>query len=386
MATTEDWYDALLNAVGLDGNRAILRITTTYQAAGGDGSKVFPPTFPAPGGRTGESIYLLEDRVVDGKPRNAVVLDQVPSQANRAEEALLRAYREGRVQVPLLQIDHSGAAPLVLTSLEFPHRYADAYLRDSLLDGEAFDRTSLGKELLSASLADATALYSRDPGSLIYGAWNSHRKGRQQKFPRVYSSEIVGWGPATGARHAGRMDPANLSGARKGPADSWEFTISAKKAKDEKLSEIGHGNVAPNAQHGGVTITSAQRFATLSLAGLDRIRFGSQPRSAAVAARAALAAYALVADRLAFGGPSLWLRSGCELVVADERIDWVLRGGATESLTLTTSDAVDLYGLAVAEAEKQGLPFALEPVALTPSKALAQAIDYALTKADGDEA
>jgi CRISPR-associated protein Csb1 len=42
------------------------------------------------------------------------------------------------------------------------------------------------------------------------------------------------------------MDPLNLQGARKGEADGWEFTAVAKKARDERLSEIGHGNVAPN--------------------------------------------------------------------------------------------------------------------------------------------
>jgi CRISPR-associated protein Csb1 len=278
-------------------------------------------------------------------------------------------------------IDHSGAEAVVLTSLEFPHRYADAYLRDSLLNGVVFDRSDLGKSLLASSLADASALYAHDPGSLVYGAWNSHRKGRQQKFPRVYSSEVVGWDPTEGARNAGRIDPLNLRGARKGDADSWEFAPAAKKVKDERLSEIGHGHVAPNSQHGGVTISSARRFATLSLAGLDRIGFGSAAHEAAVAARAVLASYALLADRLAFGGPALWLRSGCELVMVSERLEWVHRGGETEEFELNAAQAVELYQLAVAHAEKQGLPLSTETITLTPSKALAQAIDFSLTKA-----
>jgi hypothetical protein len=58
-------------------------------------------------------------------------------------------------------IDHSGAEAVVLTSLEFPHRYADAYLRDSLLNGVVFDRSDLGKSLLASSLADASALYAQ---------------------------------------------------------------------------------------------------------------------------------------------------------------------------------------------------------------------------------
>lgn len=374
----DDLYQALSSAVALDGTRAVLRMHATYQPAGGAGSKVFPPSFPA---QPGQRPYLIEPRFVDGAQRDCVVLDQVPSQANRAEEALLRAHREGRIQVPLMCIEHAGAVPVVVTSLECPHRYADAYLRDSLLDGVAFDRTDLGKSLLVSSLADASAIYAHDPGSLVYGAWNSHRKGRQQKFPRVYSSELVGWDPTLGTRNAGRMDPLNLQGARKGEADSWEFTPAAKKVKDERLSEIGHGNIAPNPQHGGVTISSAERFATLSLAGLDRIGFGSAAREAAVAARTVLAAYALLADRLAFAGPALWLRSGCDLVLETERLEWVHRGGQTEEFELSAAQAVELYSAALVHADKRGLPLSLETVTLTPTKSLAQAIDFTLTKA-----
>lgn len=374
----DDLYQALSAAVALDGTRAVLRAHATYQPAGGPGSKVFPPSFPP---QPGQRPYLIESRFIAGAQRDCVILDQVPSQANRAEEALLRAHREGRIQVPLMRIEHTGAAPVTVTSLECPHRYADAYLRDSLLDGVAFDRTELGKSLLASSLADASAIYAHDPGSLVYGAWNSHRKGRQQRFPRVYSSEVVGWDPTTGARNAGRMDPLNLQGARKGDGDSWEFTPAAEKIKDEKLSEIGHGNIAPNPQHGGVTISSAQRFATLSLVGLDRIGFGSAPREAAVAARTVLAAYALLADRLAFAGPALWLRSGCDLVLETERLEWVHRGGRTEELELSTPQAVELYSVAAMHAEKQGMPLSMDTVTLTPTKALAQAIDFTLTKA-----
>jgi len=333
---------------------------------------------------TGERLpYVIERRMVDGKARENVLLDSTPSQANRAEEALLRAYRGGVVQVPLMTVEHIGEVRVVLTSLEFPHRYADAYLRDSLLEGTAFDRSDIGRSLLSASLEDARALYAHDPGSLVFGAWNSHRKGRQQKFPRVYASEVIGWDPVVGARSAGRMDPLNLTGAqkpRKGD-EGWDYSPAATKTKGERLSEIGHGNVAPNSQHGGVTISSAQRFATLSLAGLDRIGFGPVDAQAAVAARAVLAAYAIVADRLAFGGSTLWLRSGCELVLESERLEWVNRGGGTEALDVTRETAIDLFRLATGVAGKHGIALFEEPVRLTPSKALAQAIDFSLTKA-----
>jgi CRISPR-associated protein Csb1 len=77
---------------------------------------------------------------------------------------------------------HHGETDVTLTSLEFPHRYADAYLRDSTVDGVPFDHSEVGRALQAADLADASSLFAHDPGSLVYGAWNSHRKGRQAKF------------------------------------------------------------------------------------------------------------------------------------------------------------------------------------------------------------
>ena len=199
--------------------------------------------------------------------------------------------------LPLLEIRHKGLAEVTLTSLELPHRYADAYLRDSLIDGVRFDKTDIGQAFQAATLEDARSLYRHDPGSLVFGAWNSHHKGRQAKFPRGYGSEIIGWDPSEGNRKAGRMDPLNLTGGRKGAGENWEFKPVGEKKKDERLSEIGLGNIAPSDAPGGVTISSATRFATVSPAALDRIRFGSATDpAAAVAARVLLASYALLAD------------------------------------------------------------------------------------------
>lgn len=359
---------------------ALVRIVTTYQPAGGEGSRVFPPTFPT--SRDETSPYLLEERVRDGQSRKAVVLDQVASEANRAEEALARVWRAGSVRMPMLRLTHHGAADAVITGLEAPHRVFDAYWRDSLLDGVKFDRTELGRALQSASLADATAILRHDLGSLTYGAWNSHRKGRQAKFPRIYASEIVGWDPVLGSRKAGRMDPLNLVGTRSGEGDEWNYAATGAKTVKGKLSEIGHGNIAPNAAHGGVTISSATRFATLSLTALERIGFGSYSDEQLSAARTLLAAFALLGDRLAFGGSGLWLRSGCELVVEDESLEWVGRGGVVEAVSLSRDGAVLLYRSALDAALAAGIELELEPVELTPSPALSKAIDFSLTKAE----
>lgn len=359
---------------------AAARITAAYQPSGGPGSRVFPPTFPTT--ETDPSPYLMEERVHDGEVRRATVLDQVPAQANRCEEAEALAWRQGVVRMPMLRLVHRGASSFELTGLDAPHRAFDAYWRDSRLDGAKFDSTEIGQALLNSSLTDATALLEYDPGTLVYGGWNSHRKGRQAKFPRIYSSEMIGWDPVVGVRRAGRMDPANLTGSRKGEGDEWSYSPMADKKKDSKLSEIGHGNIAPSTTHGGVTITEATRTAVLSLTATRRIRFGSLDRAAADAAHVLLAAFGLLGDRLAFGQAGLWLRSGCDLVTQSETLEWIGRGGTTEQFSLSPHGAVQLYDEALRAAQAAGVPLHLETVELTPSEPLAEALDFSLTKAE----
>ena len=358
---------------------AAIRITATYQPSGGPGSRVFPPTFPV--SRADESPYLLEGRACDGQVRKAVVLDQVPSQANRCEEAIAAAWRRDQVRLPMLRLVHEGTASFELTGLEAPHRAFDAYWRDSMRDGKKFDATGIGKELQKASLDEASALLQYDPGTLVYGGWNSHRKGRPAKFPRLYSSEMIGWDPVPGVRKAGRMDPANLTGSHTGDNDAWTYSPNAAKKKDAKLSKIGHGNIAPNAAHGGVTITQASRLGVLSLTATRRVRFGNRDESAQDAARVLLLGLALLGDRLAFGGAGVWLRSGCDLVQETETLEWIGRGGVAEAFTLTAAEAIKLFNEAWEAARE---PMQLEPITVefTPSPALASAIEFSLTKAE----
>lgn len=362
-----------------DAEWAAIRVSGSYQPTGGPGSRVYPPSFPIQGEK--KEPYLYEDRTYDRETRRAVILDQVPSQANRCEEAILTAWRSGRLKMPMLHLIHQGSAHFEVFGLTAPHRAFDAYWRDSLLDGEKFDKTDIGKAIQKASLEDAIGLLQYDPGTLVYGGWNSHRKGWQVKFPRLYSSELIGWDPTLGVRKAGRMDPANLTGSRKGDGDEWTFSTAAPKSKS-KLSEIGHGNIAPNAAHGGVTVTEVTRSAVISLTAARRIRFGELAPETQRAARVFLVAFALMGDRLAFGNAGMWLRSGCDLVEKSETLEFVGRGGRTCEFTLTPDAAVALYHEAVSAASDAGVPVKLDTIDVRPNKALADAIDFALTKAE----
>jgi CRISPR-associated protein Csb1 len=169
-------------------------IRDSYQPVGGAGMAVMPPTFPI--GPNDELVkkYAIADRLVDGHRVATVVIDQEPSQANRVEEALLAARDAGRLAYPMFEmLAKTSRGEVRLTSLDFPHRYADAYLRDSTVDGARFDQSPIGQRLREVSTTDVRPLFEREPASLVFGAWDSHRKGRWPKFARLYTAVISAW-------------------------------------------------------------------------------------------------------------------------------------------------------------------------------------------------
>lgn len=83
MADSELTYDNLKEAV--TGGTAAIRCRTKLVPTGGDGDKVFPPTYAG-------GVYAVEDRRIDGKVVRCALLDSVQSQANRMEEVLQDAF------------------------------------------------------------------------------------------------------------------------------------------------------------------------------------------------------------------------------------------------------------------------------------------------------
>jgi CRISPR-associated protein Csb1 len=381
----ESLAQRLVGAVGEQRREAGIVISATYQPVGGAEGKIMPPTFPP--ARQGEtSRYLLEERLVDGVPTGTVVIDQPPSQANRVEEALLAARDRDRVSLPIFELVVDGVR---LTSLHFPHRYADAYLRDSEVNGVRFDESTVGKTLRSATAEDVRPLFAREPYSLLFGAWDSHRKGRWPRFARLYQSMMFGIDPVVGERNSGRMDPLNLTGAvddKTKAEGNWSFVAEGSKTKGQRLSEIGHGHIAPNAAHGGVTVREVRRRAWISFAGLERLRFGDAGDEAIVLARATLAALGLLGDRLTFGRPSLWLRSGCDLTLVDEVIGFEVAGGGVESFALTVDEALAVFSVLRQRAAAAGVVMQDDIVAVQPTKQLRDAMTYARTAAVGESA
>ncbi|MEU9891479.1 type I-U CRISPR-associated RAMP protein Csb1/Cas7u [Sphaerisporangium sp. NPDC051011] len=370
----------LVTALSEDRTHTAVVVRAVYQPVGGAGNSVMPPTFPIDEReRDLTKKYLSANRLVDGEAVRSVTIDQEQSQANRVEEALRDARDRGRIELPMLELRApTSHGAIRITSFDAPHRYADAYWRDSLIDGIRFDRSQIGQRLRAVSAIDARPLFEREPTSLIFGAWDSHRQGRWPKFARLYTAIMFGVGPVFGARRGGRLDPVNLTGAvdSKDKAESdWQYVAEGAKKTGQKLSEIGHGNIAPNPVPGGVTVEEIRRVASISLAGMERLRFGNASLDATTTARAALVALALAGDRLAFARPSVWLRSGCDLAKVSEDVGLELPGGALEPLDVSVSAVVDAFHELRESAAKLGVEMATDVVQVTPIPSLQKAIE-----------
>jgi CRISPR-associated protein Csb1 len=367
--------DLLKSAVA--GSAAAFRSRTRLQPAGGEGDKVFPPTYAG-------AVYAREERQINGAKVPCVLLDSVQAQANRLEEALQRALDAGTLKgVPVLNVDFTDLGLLDeigrVSSLEAPHRIADAILRDSLHEGQPFRKSKLGESLNQASLQNATPLYKLCPTALVFGLWDSTgpKGGLGAKFQRALVSEIVGVNAEIGVKTSSRIDPLGMRAAAKvikKPDGSYE--LAGAKAKDGvSPSEVNHGNIPPDITKpggaGGATLDYAEQTVVLSLPALRKLRFpvdGKTTTERDAAARTVLAALALTAVALA-AESGFDLRSRCLLWPTDV-MKWELLeipGKAPTEFTITAKDAMKLLEGAVAEAENLGLIWQKEPVKLTPS-------------------
>lgn len=434
-------YEALAQAVG--GTAIGFRSVTRLEPLGGPGDKLFPPTFgesnrlPVPiGGEDRDdrrrTKYAVEWRRVNGGSRLCVVLDSVASQANRMEIALLDGYESGELAFPFARVDFTGEThddPALdlstlcgdgfITTLEAPHRLADALLRDSLLEGKPFRRSEHGRRFTEASPSNAASIFDLCPASLLFGVWDSTgpKGGLGAKFQRTIVSEIVGIGAELGTKSASRIDPTGIEKTdifeASDPEAEWTTDpAQAKKAKGAPVllkrggekagtpAVINHGNIKPSTdpEAGGVTIDYAEQVTVLSLPALRRLRFpqaadgarfeGAARKRAELAARTALAALGLAA--IAYQRENGYdLRSRCALRPLDPLSLELLpgNGGAPQPFALDRKTAAGLLEQAATAASEMGLPWRKTPIDLKPAPKLVGLIRKSreLTIAEPDE-
>ena len=361
----------------VSGTSTGFRSVTTLQPAGGKGDKVFPPTYEG-------GTYATETRYIDGEEAPCVLLDSVQSQANRMEEALLDDWREGNIPLPVITVPFENLPKnFAVTSLDAPHRIADALLRDSALGDVPFRQSEVGRILEMTDLRNATGLFKYCPTALIFGIWDSTgpRGGRGVKIQRAIVSEIVGLHAVQGMNTSSRIDPAQIIRAAGPVADAdngWGWEL-AKDGRGRRPSEVNHGNIPPTIEDGGFTVSKAVQTTVISLPAIRRLRFpidGHTPTgqidniARTVLMTLALLAATLVRERGAD------LRSRC-LLHPVETPCWELLdipGEEAERFGASGDDLRSIYAQAVGQAKEAGLPWMDEELVLTPSPQLLELV------------
>lgn len=328
--------DALLAGCAEDSFDDGIRIDAELEPLAGPGGPVKPAVYQG-------GIYQQDRRWAaadDPEATRVIVIDNVPSQANRLEHAL-RRHRES-IPMPEFLLDLSALPhlpphlPKSLSSLEFPHRNADAYLRDSELDGREFMKTEIGKSIFGATAQACGPLVAWFPQALLFGFWQSHlgKKRQNTKHARAWVSEIVGWQPAsTETKVLGlKGDALNLSTdepVTSNPNDRTDWDVGKggeiEGGRNDRLSEMGHGEVpfmGADAPAAAVSFARVTQRATVSFAQLRRVGLGTAAPEADAAVRALLVALGLHAHQLAFGR-GFALRSGAELRPRATTVTWL---------------------------------------------------------------
>lgn len=368
------------------------------KAAGGDGSKIFPPTYEG-------GVYCFEDRRINGKKVPCVLLDSVASAANRQEEALSDLVDAGKIEVPHFRAGFSEYPEIgEVTTFNAPHRVFDAIFRDCEYEGKAFPKHPLYAELARANTQNATPLFAHAPTALLFGVWDSTGSagGLGNKFARNVVTELIGVEVERGETRGGiRQDPLAISRNVEIEIKGEDWTpsgIAKKEGKDRgkgtRPSEVNHGNILVGVEFdsdrkskkGGITCDYALQQSVITLSGLRRLRFpiaGKRDPKVDNAARAVLAALGLVA--LTSGRERGYaLRSRCDLV-ADGRARFEIVGqdGATTDQDLDASEVIKIYDKAVSAAKEAGLPWSPEPKSVKPQAKLLKLIELS-RKAGGE--
>lgn len=375
-----------------------IRIDSDLEPLSGPGGVVKPAVYEG-------GAYQHDRRwasPADDESTQVIVIDNVPSQANRLEAAL----RESRdsISAPEFELDLSELShlpahlPRSISSFEFPHRNADAYLRDAMLGGQDFLKTRIGKAIFGATAQTCGPLIAWFPQALLYGFWQSHlgKKRQNTKHARAWVSEIIGWQPASAdTKNMGlKGDPLNLTtddDVTSNPDDrtTWEVGGDAQiaGAKKDKLSEIGHGQVPfmrNDAPAAAVSFARVTQRATVSFAQLRRVSLGGDSGEADAAVRALLVALGLHAHQLAFGR-GFALRSGAELRPRSTTATWLGAEG-DEPIDLGGVEATRaLLDSARGHAESHDVPldgWGAPAMRLTPKANLSRAIRSAWPELD----
>jgi CRISPR-associated protein Csb1 len=348
--------------------KSMLRLVVNLKPANADGL-TYPPTYD-------DGKHIFRPAWIEGKARDAVLLDSVQSQANRLEMAILEALRRGRIDYPDIELKiKAKTGDESYSVLELSHRVYDAALRSSKIDGQPFPKSIIGKAIYSARSERATALFMHAPITLVLGGWDSHGGGGPlvAKLPRVITSEIVGLDAKPVTRGAVKFDPMDI---RKDAGPIYEaaeperhYEVDKNKAKgnkEYKPSEFGFGSV-PNLSERGVVITEAVQTSLISCTAVRRLRFecddsSDRPERDLVGQTAivALGLFGLVAQMDA----GYNLRSGCDLIpLRKPKLEIIGRTlEEIQEYAVDSNAALNALKIALNNAKGQGLEWSTKKI------------------------
>lgn len=363
------------------GGASVLTSVTELAPAVGPHATVAPPRYV----KGKEATYSFSRRAIDGEAKMTVLLDSKGSQANRREDALVKAMKDeshpahaAASRIPHLELRFNGELPDgsadVLYDMELPHRWVDGHVRAGTREGKSVTQDPTFRAMRNSTPHNVRPIFDVSPSSLVDGVWDSSRKTGQVRLRSAIVSEIFGVladqeldATNIPLRGGARVDPIAASVQLDGKriveiADRQKDELSAKtyanivnKAKSTAKgknsgSVLGLGAVPPTLENlGGVACTRITRSTVLSFATLRQLRFGGSPEQD-TAFRAVLATMGLLA--MALADAELYLRADCDLIEtapSDVRLDG--RYGQTISIApLSPEHATELFEAALEHA------------------------------------
>ena len=352
---------------------AVIRIVENLEAAGGPDFPVFPPSYAGENKSDGPRYDLngiewgevLREKSTKDTKRiiryinraRHCTMDTPQSHANRTEvafcedESLRALVPQASATIPRKPgFEHLSDANL----LELPHRVADFRVRAS-------DQKDKAAEVIKAfAKGNALPLLQFMPTSVLFGFWDSRAEGYQHKHSRILLTRIDAFGVVPCERHSIYTGPYSKDECASVVLDNDNLagdlatleTDEAEKAKEEvkkwadKMAERGFSNALASGL-GGVFADRIERLALISLtdiAGIYCFRENSDrseqkkndsnesptpDEDLTNAARRYLLALALLAEGYPRSKGSYRLRSGCELIAKDLKVE--LRGTGSDS-------------------------------------------------------
>jgi CRISPR-associated protein Csb1 len=370
-----DLYAALRQA-SASASAITLRATlaATNSIEGDDKQYVFPSTYAEVG-------HLTSPIREDGT-HEYVLIDSNQSWANRLEEVA----DDPDLELPRIDVQ---IGEQTLSAYRLPHRVYDAILRDSTLDSTTYRESPLGKALIGARPATATALLQHAPTVLLFGGWDSFGgvKVGAAKWPAALAGQILGFDAQLARKSGIRWDPLEISiddfQSYKSATPGEVWTLNADDAEKDgkgkpvtlRPSEVGHGHIPAAVVHKGAWVRRIELRASLSITRLRRYHFPvggetTPERDQAAVTLLVCLSVALLAERLARG---LDLRAGAELDTRSAH--WLVRASLTDDapLEVTVAAARDALEQAKRDCAALGLSFA-DNVTLTAKPKLRQIV------------